>query len=386
MSIKLSNTNRSAFTLVEMLVVITIVGILTSLPMVAIQNSRENTRNAKRIADAKQMQIALELYYHDNGLYPSSLNPGESLSSGSIIYMEQIPFAPTPNDGACSEEENGFTYINPYRLDYFYIAEDQQTYHNWDYDRNNYNIHFCIGEKSGSLSAGEIVASPRGLNNWSCGDLLLDYRDGQYYETVQIGEQCWTAENMRYDNGCSSTLWVNYSDEGWCGNYSELESMESYGKLYQWSAAMNNNASSSQGICPDGWHVPSSDDWDAATTTINNNLSYRCNGIDGAIIKSLSSALGFQATTSNECFPGYNEQTNNVTGFNAFPIGIRHRDGHFTNFTWESYYWTSSLQWGDTLGGGGYYPGFIRFPYNSVSVYKKETYHAYAFAVRCIKD
>ena len=121
------------------------------------------------------------------------------------------------------------------------------------------------------------------------------------------------AENMRYDNGCSSTEWVSYSDEGWCGNYTELETLENYGKLYQWSAAMNYNASSSQGICPDGWHISSSDDWDAATTTINNNLSYRCNGIDGAIVKSLSSALGFQSTTSNECFPGNNEQTNNAT-------------------------------------------------------------------------
>jgi uncharacterized protein (TIGR02145 family)/prepilin-type N-terminal cleavage/methylation domain-containing protein len=390
MNKKLSN-NKSAFTLVETLVVITIIGILTSLPMVAIQNSREGARNAKRIADAKQMQIALELYYHDNGLYPSSLNPGESLASNSIVYMETIPLAPIPNDGTCSEEENTYTYLNPYRLNYFYIDEEQSTYFNWDYDRNYYSIHFCIGEESGGLLAGEVVASPRGLNNWACGDLLLDYRDGQYYETVQIGNQCWMAENMRYDNGCSSTEWVNYSDEGWCGVVYDgvddgIEALVNFGKLYQWSAAMNYNASSSQGVCPDGWHVPSSDDWDAATTTVNNNLNYRCNGIDGAIVKSLSSVFGFQSTTSNECFMGNNTLLNNTTRFNAFPAGYRNRNGNFSNYTWEPYFWTSSLQWSDTLGGGGYYPGFIRFPYDSVYVSKAKTYHAYAFAVRCVKD
>ena len=187
---KIYNKNKLAFTLVEMLVVIAVIGILTTLAVVAVQNSRESTRNAKRVADIKQIQNALELYYNDNNAYPNTLIPGEVLSSNSITYIQQIPFAPTPNDGACSEEENAYTYINPYRLDYFYIDEEQWTYDNWDYDRNYYNIHFCIGEKSGGLLAGEIVASPRGLNNWSCGDMLLDYRDGQYYETVQIGDQC----------------------------------------------------------------------------------------------------------------------------------------------------------------------------------------------------
>ena len=91
--------NTKAFTLIELLVVIAIIGILTALAVVSLQNSRRSARDAKRIADVKQIQIALELYYQDNNSYPPTLNPGESLASNSITYMEQIPYPPTNLDG-----------------------------------------------------------------------------------------------------------------------------------------------------------------------------------------------------------------------------------------------------------------------------------------------
>ncbi len=383
MNKKLSN-NKLAFTLVETLVVITIVGVLTSLSMVAIQNSRENARNAKRIADVKQMQIALELYYQDNGSYPSSLNPGESLASNSIVYMETIPFAPTPNDGTCSEGENTYTYLNPYRLNYFYIEyePEQWTYHNWDYERNYYDIHFCLGEESGGLLAGEVVASPRGLNNWTCGDLLLDYRDGQYYETVEIGDQCWMAENMRYDNGCISKTYSSSVDVGRCGIYGELETMNNYGKLYQWSAAMNSSTEElSQGICPDGWHIPSLTDWQIATSTINSNPNYLCNGGDA---KAFASNFGFHATTT-ECLAGNNLDLNNSTRFNIFPLGLRNSStGNYANYTWRAYFWTSTIGWVESQQG--YYPVYISLADNKISLSASKTPYSNGFSVRCIKD
>jgi len=390
MSIKLSNTNRSAFTLVEMLVVITIVGILTSLPMVAIQNSRENTRNAKRIADAKQMQNALELYYNDNNSYPSTLTPGETLSSNSITYIQQIPSAPTPNDGDCSEQENGFTYVTSRpQYDYFNVTDKGST-HSYSYDcsndNNNYSINFCLSANTGSFSAGEVIASPRGLNSWTCGDPLLDYRDGESYDTVQIGSQCWMAENMRYNiNNCSSTDWVNGSDVGWCG-YRNTGSCEvKIGRLYQWSAAMNDETEErSQGVCPDGWHVPSLGEWIEATTTINNNINYRCNGIEGNISKAVSSIHGWAATTTS-CLPGNNTSTNNTTGFNIFPSGYRgYNSGTYYSVTWGSYIWTSSFEWSET--SQAYFPNYIKTYETWPYVYKGRNYHAYGYAVRCIKD
>src|SRR5574343_2007001 len=139
--------NKKAFTLIELLVVIAIIGILTALAVVSLQNSRRSARDAKRLADVKQLQIALELYYQDNSNYPSTLLHGDTLASNSITYMETIPYPPTIIDGDCSTSS------------YTYSTSNDQSY---------YNIHFCLSNSIGSLPAGEVVASPRGLGTWTC--------------------------------------------------------------------------------------------------------------------------------------------------------------------------------------------------------------------------
>lgn len=63
---------RKAFTLVELLVVIAIIGLLSSVAVVALNGAGANARNAKRKADLVQISKALELYYSDNGAYPTT--------------------------------------------------------------------------------------------------------------------------------------------------------------------------------------------------------------------------------------------------------------------------------------------------------------------------
>ncbi len=72
--------NKKAFTLIELLVVIAIIGILATLAVVALQQARSRARDSKRVADVKQLQTALELFFNENGRYPTD---GE-WSSGSI--------------------------------------------------------------------------------------------------------------------------------------------------------------------------------------------------------------------------------------------------------------------------------------------------------------
>ena len=86
--------NKFAFTLIELLVVIAVIGILSTLAVVVLQGARGQARDAKRVADAKQMQIALELYYHDNNVYPSSLASGEPLSTNSVTYYGTNTYSP----------------------------------------------------------------------------------------------------------------------------------------------------------------------------------------------------------------------------------------------------------------------------------------------------
>jgi len=81
---------KKGFTLIELLVVIAIIGILSSVVLASLNTARSKSRDAKRISDVKQIQLALELYYDQNGSYPTS--PG---CSGS-----------TPNGGWCNSVEN----------------------------------------------------------------------------------------------------------------------------------------------------------------------------------------------------------------------------------------------------------------------------------------
>jgi|SRR3989344_4976479 len=81
------NKNRG-FTLVELLVVIAIIGILASVVLVSLNNARQKARDARRIADIRQVSLALENYYDDNIAYPAAL------SSLAPTYIAVVPTDP----------------------------------------------------------------------------------------------------------------------------------------------------------------------------------------------------------------------------------------------------------------------------------------------------
>ncbi len=66
-----SRTGRQGFTLIELLVVIAIIGMLSSVVLASLNGARVKARDARRLADLKQIQVALELYYSTVGTYPS---------------------------------------------------------------------------------------------------------------------------------------------------------------------------------------------------------------------------------------------------------------------------------------------------------------------------
>lgn len=81
-------TNARGFTLIELLVVIAIIGILSSVVLASLNSAREKGRDARRIADIKQLQLALELYYDANGSYAST-------TAGLVgPYIAAIPVDP----------------------------------------------------------------------------------------------------------------------------------------------------------------------------------------------------------------------------------------------------------------------------------------------------
>lgn len=85
---------KKGFTLIELLVVITIIGILSGIVIAGLDNAKKSSRDARRVSDLKNIQIALETYYFDNGRYPCSIygsGPNYNGSSGTNCSVSGLP-------------------------------------------------------------------------------------------------------------------------------------------------------------------------------------------------------------------------------------------------------------------------------------------------------
>jgi hypothetical protein len=102
-----------------------------------LQQAQASSRDAKRLADIRQLMTGLELYFNDHNGYPASLN------QLTPYYIGQLPTAPTPADGSCGSNQNNYLYSTT--------------------DSNNYSLTFCLGATTGGYSAGVHTASASGI-------------------------------------------------------------------------------------------------------------------------------------------------------------------------------------------------------------------------------
>ena len=86
-----ASRRRDGFTLIALLVVIAIIGILSSVVLASLNSARKKGRDARRVAGIKQMQLALELYFDANRQYPLLFNTANIVTPG---YMSAIPLDP----------------------------------------------------------------------------------------------------------------------------------------------------------------------------------------------------------------------------------------------------------------------------------------------------
>jgi uncharacterized protein (TIGR02145 family) len=99
---------------------------------------------------------------------------------------------------------------------------------------------------------------------------LLDVRDGKVYETVKIENQVWMAENLNYQTRGSSC----YDDK--------TENCDKYGRIYIWPLVMmTSQASDGKGICPEGWHVPTNEEWQILVETVKKTKALVTGGTSG---------------------------------------------------------------------------------------------------------
>ncbi len=196
-----------------------------------------------------------------------------------------------------------------------------------------------------------------------CGFNEIQDANGNMYNTVLIGTQCWMADNLNVGtmiDGVSEQM-NDGAIEKYCYNDDEQNCITD-GGLYQWDEMMQYTTTEGvQGICLPGWHLPTDTEW-----------------------KTLEMALGMsQADADNTGWRGTNQGRLLISsgfGFEALLAGNRNPDSYFYNRGTDTWFWSSTGSGSNALirtlhSGGGEY-----------RVARYSSYKAYGFSVRCVKD
>ena len=203
---------------------------------------------------------------------------------------------------------------------------------------------------------------------------MIDRRDNKVYKTITIGSQTWMAENLNYADSMKTPSLLKRS---WCYNNVD-EYCAVTGRLYTWAAAIDSMKyamdvddpqdcgygttctlpTKVQGICPDGWHLPSIAEWNTLLTYLGGSL------VAGTKLKSTS---------------GWKGNANDAIGFSALPAGIRRNKGDFDYDGDYAYFWSATDVSSNNASDIYLYYGYGNAVLDS---YNKN----FAYSVRCLQD
>jgi len=250
--------------------------------------------------------------------------------------------------------DNGNSYdpVDPYEVSgSLYVSPGMDIQLRWD-GRTSYPGY------STDYARIKIIAT-----TWQCGNPITDSRDGQIYNTVQIGAQCWMAENLNVGTriDAENPMADNSSIEKYCF-LNEEDSCTEYGALYQWDEIMNYRLTpGSTGICPVGWHLPTSQEFNSLVSTLGEGN-----------VSNMLRETGYR----HWLYP--NEGASNSSGFTAFGGGCTTWPdvGDFRALGWTGFFWTST-----TLISASNCWVIDEFNFN-----QNNDLNTRGFSARCIKD
>lgn len=200
----------------------------------------------------------------------------------------------------------------------------------------NRKVFILAGLLFGSLSCKKEVSSPSSDNVTNPVDTINVVKvdttvvkdvEGNTYKILKIGNQFWLAENLKtYKYNDGSTIKSFVSDSLWnldtlgavCHYDNKSENTKIYGAMYNWFAVKSNK------LCPLGWKVPSSSDWDTLSTFLGGDE------IAGDKLKE----------QGNLHWVAPNDNATDVFGFSALPAGTKNVYGSFSQ-GYLTYWWAS---------------------------------------------
>ncbi len=230
-------------------------------------------------------------------------------------------------------------------------------------------------------SVGDYLLS---VQPFTCGDTLIDTRDQQAYATILIGTQCWMAQNLNVGTKINSThpgiqQFNNEVIEKYCFSNTDAN-CDTYGGLYEWGEAMQYvTTEGAQGLCPDGWHIPTDNEWKILEGVVDSQYPVGDAEWDATGFRGLDAGGKLkEAGTTHWNSP--NEGATNSSGFTGLPWGYRASfTGNFDNLGIEGYFW-SSTPWSN-------FGAYMRRLYNAQA--RVDRYFWYSdngFSIRCLKN
>jgi len=232
---------------------------------------------------------------------------------------------------------------------------------------DNFNAHLEVRDTEGltdSESKMVYVSDNIGGGEPCPGTPTVTDADGNVYNTVQIGNQCWMKENLNVGIRIDGNQEMTDNDiiEKYCYD-NDQANCDIYGGLYGWYEMMQYaTQEGTQGICPEGWHIPTEVD-----------LDYLSNYLGGSNV-----AGGKLKEKGTFHWESPNEGATNESGFTGLPSG-GHVFGGFSNLRVKGYFWTSSIN--DEFTCWGYH-----LYYNNGSFYSALRNNTDSYPLRCIKD
>ncbi|MCO5247713.1 MAG: hypothetical protein M9887_02020 [Chitinophagales bacterium] len=199
--------------------------------------------------------------------------------------------------------------------------------------------------------------------------------EGNKYATIRIGSQTWMAENLKttkYNDGSNipnvtnNTSWSNLNSGAWV-LYNNDISYSYLGNLYNWHAVNSGK------LCPNGWHIPTDDDWTKLEQTLGLPSSetevFGWRGEAQSIGSKLKSARGWET----------NDNSTNQSGFSALPGGYRLPNGSFMNISLNGLWWSSTENTADIAWARNLY-------HKNSSIDRGVDPKNHGYSCRCVKD